>query len=53
MKIIKVGKIKEDRFPKVKKCRACKSIFEYEHRDLIDCTTDGIDIFKRGSMPRL
>ncbi len=53
MKIIKVGKIRSDEFPKVKKCRCCKSIFEYEHKDLLDLTTDGTDIFERSSVPRL
>lgn len=53
MKIIKIGKIRDEEFPKVKKCRTCKSVFEYEYRDLIDLTIDEKNIFKRGSMPRL
>ena len=44
MKILKIGKLKPE-FVRVKKCKNCKTIFEYEKKDIIPLTIDGTEIF--------
>lgn len=44
MRILKTGKIKPE-YTRIKKCRYCKTVFEYERKDIVELTIDGTDLF--------